>query len=416
MDGETVTPAIAECIAKVAALMLAELEEVGDEMDTAEIELSPALGADAAILADTSASNRAVVRRFLTTCARGEDGPLSVDVDVPPEALDAARTVARRGIEFDVIIQAYRRGTYVAWRRWLAMAARVIPPGSELVEFLDVSSRLVFDYADRVLGRVLEEAHRERERVLGGALARRTETIRLILDGAPIESRRASERLGYDLARRHTALVLWAEPPGDVQGALESAATLLARAVGARGPLTLPAGTSTLWAWLGSDGDVRLGMLRDAITQAQPNVRAAVGPTKSGITGFRRSHDGALAVHRILVGHPGGERLALYHELEVTALAAQDLDRAAEFVATALGPLSADTPSAARLRQTLRVFLDEADNAPKAAARLHTHRNTVLQRVGRAAELLGRPPEERRLELALALELAHYLGPRVLTR
>ena len=416
MDGETVTPAIEECIAKVAALMLAELDEVGDQMDAAEVELSPELGADAAILADTSASNRAVVRRFITVCARSEGRPVSVDVDVPPEALDAARTVARRGIEFDVIIQAYRRGTHVAWRRWMAMAARVVPPGPELVEFLEVSSQLVFDYADRVLARVLEEAHRERERVLGGALARRTETIRLILDGAPIESRRASERLGYDLARRHTALVLWAEPPNDVQGALESAAALLARAVGARRPLTVPAGTSTLWAWIGTDGGVTPSTLRDAIGQAQPNVRVAVGPTKSGITGFRRSHDGALAVQRMLAGHAGGERLALYHELEVTTLAAQDLDLAAEFVATTLGPLSADTPSAARLRETLRVFLDEANNAPQAAARLHTHRNTVLQRVARATELLGHAPGERRLAVELALELAHYLGPRVLTR
>ncbi|BBZ12649.1 PucR family transcriptional regulator [Mycobacterium branderi] len=416
MDGKTVTPPIDECIAKVAELLLAELDEVGDEMDAAEIELSPALGADAAILADTSASNRAVVRRFLTMCVRSEGSPVSVDVDVPPEALDAARTVARRGIEFDVIIQAYRRGTYVAWRRWLANAARVVPPGPELVEFLEASSRLVFDYADRVLGRVLEEAHRERERVLGGALARRTETIRLILDGAPIESRRASERLGYDLARRNTALVLWAEPPGDVQGALESAATLLARAVGARGPLTVPAGTSTLWAWLSTDGDLKPGALREEITQAQPNVRVAVGPTKSGITGFRRSHDGALAVQRMLAGHADGDRLALYHELEVTALAAQDLDRAAEFVTTTLGPLSADTQSAGRLRETLRVFLNEANNAPQAAARLHTHRNTVLQRVARATELLGHAPGERRLAVELALELAHYLGPRVLSR
>src|ERR1700757_3579092 len=120
MDGETVTPAIEECIAKVAALMLAELVEVGDQMDAAEVELSPELGADAAILADTAASNRAVVRRFITVCARSEGRPVSVDGDVPPEALDAARTVARRGIEFDVIIQAYRRGTHVAWRRWMA--------------------------------------------------------------------------------------------------------------------------------------------------------------------------------------------------------------------------------------------------------------------------------------------------------
>src|SRR5262249_47181850 len=115
-------------------------------------------------------------------------------------------------------------------------------------------------------------------------------------------------------------------------------------------------------------------------------------------------------------GHASGERLTLYRELEVIALAAQDQDRAAEFVAATLGPLATDDPSASRLRDTLRVFLDEADNAPRAATRLHTHRNTVLQRVGRATELLGHRPGERRLQLMLALDLAHHLGPRVLAR
>lgn len=100
----------------------------------------------------------------------------------------------------------------------------------------------------------------------------------------------------------------------------------------------------------------------------------------------------------------------------VTALVAQDQERAAEFVAETLGQLAVDTPTAERLRETLRVFLDEAENAPRAAARLHTHRNTVLQRIARATELLGHDPGDRRLAVELALELAHQLGPRVLSR
>jgi DNA-binding PucR family transcriptional regulator len=335
---------------------------------------------------------------------------------VPPEALDVVRTVVRRGIDLDLIFQAYRRGQNLAWQRFMAYAARIVSPGPQLVQLLEVSSQFVFGYVDHVMGRVIAEAQREREEVLGGALARRTETVRLILDGAPIDRRRASERLGYQLARRHTALVLWAEPAGDVQAALEPAATILAGAAGAHRPLTLPAGTSTLWAWLGTGSDPPPAALRAAITRVHPSVRVAAGPTGAGIAGFRRSHAAALAIQRLLAGHPGGERLALYHDLEVTALAAQDRDRAAEFVATTLGPLAAGTPSAARLRETLRVYLDEAENAPRAATRLHTHRNTVLQRVARATELLGYRPGERRLALELALELTRQLGPRVLTR
>jgi DNA-binding PucR family transcriptional regulator len=64
----------------------------------------------------------------------------------------------------------------------------------------------------------------------------------------------------------------------------------------------------------------------------------------------------------------------------------------------------------ARLRETLRIYLQEADNSAATAARLNTHRNTVLHRVARAQELLGRPLNARRLALAVALEAAHHLG------
>ncbi|MGZ6589025.1 MAG: PucR family transcriptional regulator, partial [Solirubrobacteraceae bacterium] len=101
--------------------------------------------------------------------------------DVPAEALDIARTIVRRGIDLEVLFQAYRRGQNIAWQRWMAYAARVVAPGPELIEVLDRSSALLFDYVDQAIARVLAEAQREREEVLGGALARRTETVRLIL-------------------------------------------------------------------------------------------------------------------------------------------------------------------------------------------------------------------------------------------
>lgn len=413
MPAETPSPEVIDLMGDVAELMLAELDDLVAEMDAAEVELSPTAGSDAAVLADTSASNRANAARLLSLFAR-RDAKMAA-IDVPPEALDIARTVARRGMDLDVIFQSYRRGQNVAWRRYMAHATQLVPSGPLLIELLEVASRRMFEYVDHVVANVIAAAQREREEVLGGAIARRAETIRLILDGAAIDTGRAGERLGYDLRQRHTALVLWTPPHGDVQGALESAAAVLARAAGTRPPLTLSVGPSTLWAWLGSSSEPVVDALSDAITQAQNHIRVAVGPTRPGITGFRRSHEAALAIQSLLAGHPGGARVALFRDLEVTALAAQNPDRAAEFVAATLGPLAEDTPAATRLRDTLRVFLDEADNAPRAATRLHTHRNTVLQRVVRATELLGYQPGERRLAMELALELAHQLGPRVLT-
>ncbi|MEU1208550.1 helix-turn-helix domain-containing protein [Nocardia sp. NPDC005825] len=413
MSSPSPGPELVELMGRVAELMLDDLDAVVAEMDAAEIELTPMVGADAALVADMSASNRANAARLLTIFARRES-PLS-DIDVPPEALDVARTVARRGLDLDVIFQSYRRGQNIAWRHYLTHATRIAGTGPLLVPLLELSAQRMFGYVDQVLARVISVAQREREEILGGALARRVEIIRLLLDGAPIDSRRAGERLGYDLSRSHIALVLWSTPVGEVQGALESAATLLARAAGRRPLLTLAAGSSALWAWMSGDTLPAIDELRGSLTAAHPGIRVAVGPPRPGIEGFRRSHEAALGMHNLLAGQPDAARVTLYRDLEVTALAAQNPSRAAEFVADTLGPLARDTPAAARLRETLRVFLEEAENAPRAAARLHTHRNTVLQRVARATELLGHRPGERRLAVELALEIAHRLGARALT-
>jgi DNA-binding PucR family transcriptional regulator len=400
-----------ELLAEIADRVEADLDSVVAEMDRAIMGTIPALATDVAIAAEASASTRANVRRYLAVARRAADPP---PPDVPPEALDVARTVVRRGIESDAIYQAYRRGQQTLWRRWMKVAEQVATSGTELADVLNVSLDLLFYYADEVLGRVIAEAQREREQVLGGALARRAEVIRLILDGAPLEITAASRRLGHDLRRHHTALVLWTETAESQQGALEATALALAHAAGARRPLTFTAGTTTLWAWIGSDAPLATGSFTKRLPDTDPHVRIAVGPTRRGIGGFRRSHEAALTVHRLLVRNPEGGRIATYEELEITALAAQDEQRATDFIAATLGPLADNTASAARLRETLRVFLEEAENAPRTAVRLHTHRNTILQRIARATELLGYAPGERRLAVELALELRRRLGHPVL--
>lgn len=391
----------AALMAAVADLMQAEVESTAAEMVAEVLAAEPSLGADPALLADVRASCEANIRRYLTVARRSADPP---PAEAPLEALDAARTFVRRGIDTGAMYQAYRRGQQVLWRRWMA-TAETIATGDRLAAVLNPSLEILFTYVDAVLGHVIAEMQHEREQVLGGALTRRTETIRLVLDGAPIDAATAAARLGRDLARAHTGLVVWAE--GDVPpGALESAAVALARGAGTRHPLTLAAGTSVLWAWVVSDGPVDV-----AAADPGAGVRVAVGPTRRGVAGFRSSHEAALMIHRLMAGNPEAGRVATYDELEVTALAAQDEGRAREFVQSTLGRLAGDTPVAARLRETLRVFLEEAEHGPRTAARLHTHRNTVLQRVRRATELLGHPPGERRLAVELALELRRRLGP-----
>ena len=70
-----------------------DLDDLGAEMDTAELLLTPELGADIAIAQEVSASNRANAERILTALAR-RDGRRP-RIEVPPEALDVVREIGR---------------------------------------------------------------------------------------------------------------------------------------------------------------------------------------------------------------------------------------------------------------------------------------------------------------------------------
>jgi len=407
----SVSPEVAERIREIAQRQLDRLDEVTASAQAAVVRVAPLLAEDPALYAESLASTRANTVRFLMRMVShpGEPAP----ADPPPEAVDIARSVMGRGADTEMVVLTYRAGQNAFWESWLDAAAELVADRDELVEVLRLSSLLVSGYIDAVLTRVLTRAEEEREQLLRGGLARRAETVRMILDDVPIAEQRAGERLGYEMSQTHTCVVLWSEDAVE-QGALDRAAHALARAVGARRPVVLPAAVAVVWAWIGTAGEPEVAPLRAAMEDVDPAVRAAVGPSCPGFAGFRRSHDGAVATHGLVAAARGGERLTTYRDVEVATLVAQDPRRMTDFVRTTLGPLAGRDAATARLRETLRIYLREGENAPRAAQRLYTHRNTVLQRVARAEELLGHPIADRRLELALALELTHRLGERTL--
>jgi DNA-binding PucR family transcriptional regulator len=141
-----------------------------------------------------------------------------------------------------------------------------------------------------------------------------------------------------------------------------------------------------------------------------PDVRVALGPVLAGFDGFRRSHLDALATQRLMSRGGGSDlRLARYDEVQVVTLATQDAERAEEFVARTLGAFAS---APAELRETARVYLQEAHNATRTARVLFTHRNTVLGRLARIDKLLPAPLEGRGLQIGLALEILHWHGRR----
>src|SRR3954470_6637174 len=276
----SVSPEVAERIREIAQRQLDRLDELTAAVQAAVVRVAPLLADDPALYAESLASTRANNLRFLmlTVTHPGERAAS----DPPPEAVDIARSIMRRGADTEMVVLTYRAGQNAFWASWLDAADELVADRDELVEVRGGSSVLVFDYVDGGLTRVLTRAEEEREELLRGGLARRAETVRMILDDVPIAEQRAGERLGYELSQTHTCVVLWSEDAGE-QGALDRAAHALAHAVGARRPLVLPATVAAVWAWVGTAGEPELAHLRAAIEDVDPAIRAAVGPSCPGL-------------------------------------------------------------------------------------------------------------------------------------
>jgi DNA-binding PucR family transcriptional regulator len=79
-----------------------------------------------------------------------------------------------------------------------------------------------------------------------------------------------------------------------------------------------------------------------------------------------------------------------------------------------LGGLARDDEPTARLRDTVWAYLSEGGSRAAAAGALHLHRNTIQYRLGKAERARGRPLDDDRLALEVALLACRVLGPAVL--
>ena len=115
-----------------------------------------------------------------------------------------------------------------------------------------------------------------------------------------------------------------------------------------------------------------------------------------------------------LAAGPSGQLVTGFGEVAPLALMSGSTELLRAWVAETLGALADDDEHNARLRDTLRVFLQENGSYKTTAERLTLHKNTVQYRVRKAEECLRRPIGPDRLQLELALLASHWLGRAVL--
>ncbi len=264
----------------------------------------------------------------------------------------------------------------------------------------------------------------------------RTEAFDALLTGTyagESAMRARAAQLGYDLARPHA--VLWVNlAPHDpaasgvfgLPAANPAAARLAdeltnslgawARARGAHVTALLALDRPTP----GVSGDLHdrarallTRVLGDGSSPADAAWIAGLGEPATSPAQVHRSSTEARDAARLGYALLGPRRVVRPADLGIyrLLLILRDAGELAPFVQRTLDPLLADTRNGDALIDTLDAFFACNGNLSEAARRLHLHRNSLIYRLDRARELLGRDLDDAELRLALQLAIK---GRRVL--
>jgi hypothetical protein len=421
-DREEIARRAAARVADVAAASGARLDEVARLLQAELADSIPELRGDQLMLDLLHASVESNVKTFFHI-ARYE---VPVDtVKAPWPAVEYARRLAQRDISSNALLRAYSLGHRRALEWVAGELAGVEPDGRISFAALQMLQDAAFAYIDRVSEQVVAEYETERERWLAHRNTLRTATLSALLAGEAVDVATAEQVLGYRLRQEHLGLVLWADERTGSTGPLERLGQLagrMAQEVGAEAPpLFVPRDHSLGWGWvpLPAGASIDLDRLARCLGGTGDGVKAAIGAAGAGPAGFRATHRQAVQAHRVaVVGADRAHRVTSFTApgLPVAAILAGDLTTARDLVTSMLGGLARDDEGVERLRDTLTVFLQENQSFVATAAKVHLHKNTIKYRVDKAVRLRGRPLEEDRFDLELALAACRWLGSAVLPR
>ncbi len=397
-----------------AARSIPSIDALTERIRTRLLESWPAFGETAELEDELCRTIDTNLRQFFGQVVASESRDVLV---APKEALSFAISVQHHGIDTATLIEAYRVGQNIAWSWWMEYLAREVDDHGLLLEVIERSSERMFAYVDAVVEEQVRMWERERERWSGRLTVQRAEAVRRVLEGEAPE--RATRSIGYSLERELVAGILWEPSPPALResprppiNGLELTAEAIAGEVGIERTLIVPAGPTCMWAWFATDRLLALdGLARTVAEQLREGQGLALSLPGSGLEGFRGGHRQALRARRFAeLSQAGRGGVVRFDEVETLCVMSEDPELLADFVERKLGALASESRNTRRLRETVLVWLREGGNASRAAERLRTHKNTVRNRVQRAEELIGRPLEDDRLGLELALTMVQRVG------
>jgi DNA-binding PucR family transcriptional regulator len=346
------------------------------------------------------------------------------EISTPAAAQEYARRLAQRGVSPNALVRAFRLAQQLILDWAFNEIAKQEPDPRVAFAAGRLFMGITFQFVDILAEQLINEYESERGRWLANRNTVRTAMIKEILAGASVDIASAEGALGYRLRQNHLGVVLWTTDQTSSAidfRRLEQLLVRLSESMDASGhPLFVPNDRSTGWGWipLGRGADPpEIGRVQAELDKAEPGVRAAMGTPAAGVPGFRVTHLEADRARQVaMLAQDRALRLTSFTEpgVRAAAMLILDLEAARRLVETALGALAVDTAQAARLRDTLLIFLVERCSYTATAERVNLHKNTVRYRVERALAERGRPIDDERFDLELALVACRWLGSSVL--
>jgi hypothetical protein len=341
---------------------------------------------------------RVGVRTALARFVDGIEDPSSEDPDARRPYVELGRAEFRGGRSLDALLSAYRIGARLAWERFVAAGEGA---GHEPATLYRLASA-IFSYIDGISADSVEGFAQERAETEGERQRRRRALARLLeRDDVQVEEVHDLARLaGWSRPAAVAALVVGGRSDGDADEPLE--ADRLASRLGGDAIAAVDGATAVAWV-----PDPEAPGRRAQLVAALDGTPAALGPAVA-LPRTAHSLARARAAHALMLEGrlPGEPLVAADDHLAVLLLHGGDTTLAADLAARVLAPLAELRPKArARLRETLRAWLDHPGQVQAVAERLHVHPQTVRYRVAQLRDLFGESLDDpdARFELALAL-------------
>jgi DNA-binding PucR family transcriptional regulator len=327
----------------------------------------------------------------------------SSEATLPREAEAWARQLVHDGVSLTAALRSFERGHADAWgtiSSTLKESRWGLSPELRAEEMEYASARL-FDYANAITAQAISAYIDEQAKLERRDESSRARAVTGLLQG-DLDPRMAERSIAYRLDAIHIGYTLW-DASGTNRGDLEALASELGRRIAPWQHLSVRSDSGSLNGWMSCDANALHRGLHGLLPPL--GVEASFGSPRWGLTGFRLTHREALEAKR--VGRAiDGQAVTTYDDVGVLVLASRDIELAQAFVERHLGPLSSDDESNKRLRETLRVYLQERGSPAATAARLRLHRNTVVKRIQKVEELLEMPIDRGSINVRVALELA----------